>query len=131
MSRKRITSRMLGKAELRAAGLKAINPQLDFGNSRSVEQLTDLIAKLRARIDAYNTALAVIDSSKSEIESLEKMLGELTEQLLIGVAYQYGNDSREYEMAGGVRKSDRVRRSSISRIRANAESQSSQQLPTS
>ncbi|WP_199336523.1 hypothetical protein [Oscillatoria sp. FACHB-1407] len=122
---------MLGKAELRAAGLKAINPQLDFGNSRSVEQLTDLIAKLRARIDAYNTALAVIDSSKSEIESLEKMLGELTEQLLIGVAYQYGNDSREYEMAGGVRKSDRVRRSSISRIRANAESQSSQQLPTS
>ncbi len=28
--------------------------------------------------------------------------------MLIGVAFKYGKDSIEYEMAGGVRKSDRV-----------------------
>lgn len=130
MGRKKLTSRMLEKAELRAAGLKAINPQLDFGDSRSVNQLTDLIAQLRSKIDTYNTALAVIDSSKTEIAGLEKMLGVLTEKLLIGVAFQYGNDSREYEMAGGVRKSDRVRRSTNSRIKASADGQTSEKSMT-
>ena len=123
MTRKKLTSRILEKAELRAAGLKAIDPQLDFGDSRSVDRLTDLIGQLRVKIDAYNTALALVDSSKTEIADLERMLGELTEQLLIGVAFQYGNDSREYEMAGGVRKSDRVRRSTRSRLKANPEGQ--------
>lgn len=130
MTRKKLSSRMLEKAELRAAGLKAIDPQLDFGASRSVSRLTDLTEQLRSKIDTYNTALAIIDSSKTEIASLEKMLGELTEQLLIGVAFQYGNDSREYEMAGGVRKSDRVRRSTNSRIKANAEGQTSEKSIT-
>jgi hypothetical protein len=41
--------------------------------------------------------------------------------MLIGVAFKYGKDSREYEMAGGVRKSERVRRSSVNRLKAGAE----------
>jgi hypothetical protein len=48
-------------------------------------------------------------------------LGELSEKMLIGVAFKYGKDSREYEMAGGVRKSERVRRSSVNRLKAGAE----------
>jgi hypothetical protein len=51
----------------------------------------------------------VIDSSKSEIDQLEKNLSELGERMLIGIAFKYGKDSREYEMAGGVRKSERIR----------------------
>jgi hypothetical protein len=30
-------------------------------------------------------------------------------KVLLGVAYKYGKDSEEYEMAGGVRKSKRKR----------------------
>jgi HAMP domain-containing protein len=121
MSRKKRTSRMLEKAELRSAGLKAIDPGMNFGDARNMTNLTTQIEQLRTKIDAYNTALAIIDSSKTEIEALEKSLGDLSDQMLIGVAFKYGKDSREYEMAGGVRKSERIRRSSVSRLKASAD----------
>ncbi len=121
MTRKKRTSRVLEKAELRAAGLKAVDTMMDFGDARNMTNLTVQMEQLRSKIDAYNTALAIIDSSKTEIEFLEKSLGDLTDQMLIGVAFKYGKDSREYEMAGGVRKSERIRRSSTSRLKAAAD----------
>jgi hypothetical protein len=125
MPRKKSTSRILEKAELRAAGLRAIDPKLDFGNSQSLSYLTDVMEQLRAKIESHNTALSIVDSSQIEIADLEKTLGNLLEKMLIGVAFKYGKDSREYEMAGGVRKSDRIRRSANSRIKAKSETQSS------
>jgi HAMP domain-containing protein len=130
MARKKRTSRVLEKAELRSAGLKAIDPTLDFGDARDLNNLTQLIEQLRTKIDAYNTALSVIDSSQTEIEELEKSLGDLSEKMLIGVAFKYGKDSREYEMAGGVRKSDRIRRSRMSRLKASALESSSENVKT-
>jgi hypothetical protein len=124
MSRKKRTSRVLEKAELRASGLKAIDPNMDFGDARNLQNMTQLIEQYRTKIDAYNTALAVIDSSKTEMKELEKKLGDLSEKMLIGVAFKYGKDSLEYEMAGGVRKSDRIHRSSVSRIKASTEEMS-------
>ncbi|BAB76679.1 hypothetical protein ACN23B_24990 [Anabaena sp. FACHB-709] len=121
MSRKKGTSPILEKAELRCSGLKAVDPKMDFGEDRNLQNMTQIIEQLRGKIDAYNTALAVINSSKTEIKELEKTLGDLCEKMLIGVAHRYGNNSREYEMAGGVRKSDRIRRSALSRIKANSE----------
>jgi hypothetical protein len=82
--------------------------------------LTTLIDQLRNKLDAYNTALSVLDSYQSEICLMEKDLNSLSEQMLIGVAFKYGNDSREYEMAGGLRKSERIRRSTNSRLKAGA-----------
>ncbi len=58
----------------------------------------------------------MIDSSKTEMEELDKILNDLTEKMLIGVAFKYGKDSREYQMAGGVRKSDRIRIAVISPV---------------
>ncbi|MFB2983689.1 hypothetical protein [Microseira sp. BLCC-F43] len=130
MARKKRTSRVLEKAELRSAGLKAIDPTLDFGDARTLNNLTQLIEQLRTKIDAYNTALSVIDSSQTEIEELEKSLGALSEKMLIGVAFKYGKDSREYEMAGGVRKSDRIRRSRMSRLKAGALEPSGEKVKT-
>lgn len=121
MSRKKRTSRVVEKAELRSSGLKAIDPNMDFGNNCNLENMTKLIEEYRSKIDAYNTALAVIDSSRTQMTELEKNLGELSERMLIGVAFKYGKDSIEYEMAGGVRKSDRIHRSMVSRIKANSE----------
>lgn len=130
MPRRKRTSRILEKAELRSAGLKAIAPTLDFGDARNLNNMTQLIEQLRTKIDAYNTALSVIDSSQAEIEELEKTLGDLSEKMLIGVAFEYGKDSREYQMAGGVRKSDRIRRSRASRSKAGAEELSKQNAQT-
>jgi hypothetical protein len=122
MPRQKKTSRILEKVELRVAGLKAVDPQMDFGNDRSIDNLMQFVNQIRTRLDAYNTALAVIDSSKTEIQQLEKTMADLSEQMLLGVAFKYGKDSSEYEMAGGVRKSERIRRSSVSRLKANPKS---------
>lgn len=130
MTRKKRTSRTLEKAELRAAGLRAIDTKMDFGDTRNLDNMTKLMEQLRGRIDAYNTALSILDSSKTEIEALEKTLGDLSDKMLIGVAFKYGKDSSEYEMAGGVRKSERIRRSTASRLKAGTED-SSERAPQS
>ncbi|WP_341526842.1 hypothetical protein WKK05_30600 [Nostoc sp. UHCC 0302] len=72
-----------------------------------------------------NNALTEIDSSLEEIRDLEKSLSDLSQRMLIGVAFKYGKDSYEYVMAGGVRKSDacgglRIRRSTATRLKARA-----------
>jgi hypothetical protein len=130
MSRKKRTSRILEDAELRTSGLKAIDPNIDFGEARNLTNMAQLIERLRSKMDAHNTALIVVDSSKNEIKELEKQLGELSEKMLIGVAFKYGKDSREYEMAGGVRKSERIRRSTQSRLKARPEEASADPTKT-
>jgi hypothetical protein len=116
MARKKRISRVLEKTELRVAGLTAIASEVNFDNL-SVDYLNDLIQQLRTKLNAYNTALTLIDASKTEIEEIEKTLSAASERMLTGVAFKFGNDSREYEMAGGVRKSDRVRKATNSRLK--------------
>ncbi|BAY30245.1 hypothetical protein NIES2107_20890 [Nostoc carneum NIES-2107] len=118
MPRERQKSRILEKAQLRTYGLHAIDPNIDFGENRNLEGMTQLIEKLRNKILAYNTALITLNTYKSEIQDLEKTLGDLCERMLLGVAFRYGKDSHEYELAGGVRTSKRVRKSTITRAKA-------------
>ncbi|MEH2205735.1 MAG: hypothetical protein V7K53_16920 [Nostoc sp.] len=121
MPRQKRTYRVLEKAELRIAGLKAIDPSMDFGDARNLQNVAQVIQQYRSKIDAYNTTLAVIDSYKSEMKELEKTLSDLSEKMLLGVAFKYGKDSHEYQMAGGVRKSDRIRKSRATRLRSISE----------
>ncbi|MBE9036241.1 hypothetical protein [aff. Roholtiella sp. LEGE 12411] len=121
MSRPKRTSRVLEKAQLRCAGLKSIVPNIKFDEDYNLEKLIESIEQLRTKIDIYNTALSVVDSSKTEIEEMEKNLSSLSEKMLMVVAIKYGKDSREYEMAGGVRSSDRIRKIRSSRLKTVAE----------
>ncbi|MEH1816183.1 MAG: hypothetical protein V7K26_09185 [Nostoc sp.] len=120
MSRKKRTSRVLEKAELRSAGLKAIDSNMSFGDDCDLQNLSQAIELLRTMLDGYNTALTVIDSSKTKIDAMEKTLSNLTDKMVRGVAFKYGKDSSEYEMAGGVRDSERIRKSRLSRLKAAA-----------
>lgn len=43
------------------------------------------------------------------MQAAEDRLKDLSERVLLGVATRYGKDSDEYEMAGGIRKSERKR----------------------
>ncbi|MBD2518914.1 hypothetical protein H6G93_28935 [Nostoc sp. FACHB-973] len=119
MTRQKLTYRALRKAELRISGLKAIDTNIDFGDDRNLPNLTQLVEQYRSKINAYNSALSLLDSYKYEMKELDKTLNDLMEKMLIGVAFKYGKDSHEYEMAGGVRKSVRVRRSLVSRLQAS------------
>ncbi|MDZ8053724.1 MAG: hypothetical protein RMX68_026990 [Aulosira sp. ZfuVER01] len=73
--------------------------------------------------------LNTIDSAREKIEALEKTIRETSERLVSGVVLKYGKDSREYELTGGVRKSDgfanakgeRARKATITRLKSSAE----------
>ena len=130
MPRQKRTYRALEKAELRVAGLRAINPDMDFGDVRNLQYITQISQQLRTKIDAYNTALAVIDSSKSEMDELEKTLTDLTDKMLIAVAFTYGTDSSEYEISGGIRKSKRTRKNKITPLRVTPKEPASDNTKT-
>ncbi len=130
MSLKKRTSRVLENAELRAAGLKAIDLNFDLGDACNLKNMKLLVEQLRTKIETHNTALAVIDSSRTEIEELEQILGNFSEKILMGVGFKYGKDSHEYEMAGGVRKSERIRKSRLSRLKNLAQKASSESAKT-
>ncbi|MBD2729084.1 hypothetical protein H6G96_22910 [Nostoc sp. FACHB-892] len=120
MPRPKRTSRVLEKAELRSTGLKAIDSNMDFGDNCDLQNLIKSIEQLRTMLDAYNINLAMIDSSKTKIDEMEKSLSNLTDKMVRGVAFKYGKNSIEYEMAGGIRDSERVRKSRLSRLKSGA-----------
>ena len=109
MPQKRHSSRPLEKASVRYDGIKSFDPKLDAGGGYTATGYLKLINQLRADISEHNTTASTLDALKNRIDDAEKKLSEYSEKMLIGVAYHYGKDSNEYEMAGGVRKRDRKR----------------------
>jgi hypothetical protein len=107
---KRNSSKILEKATLRAARIQTIAPDLNFGEGVALKTYNQMIVEMRNKMAAYNAALAAIDQTQAEIDQLERNLGDYSERMLTGVATHYGKNSAEYEIAGGVRKSDRRRR---------------------
>ncbi len=106
---KRTTSH-LTQADVRLAGLHAISKELDFGDGLSVAAYAAAIASQRRRIAAYNTLLSKADEAKNLIDEGELLLKDFSERMLTGVATVYGKNSDEYEMAGGMKKSERKRK---------------------
>lgn len=117
--KKRSVSRSLEQARLRYAGVKTIDPQLDFGDDRSLSVMAELMAQLEDKLTDYNSALTHVDTLRAEIKEMEQTLGTLSSEMLLAVAFRYGKDSVEYQMAGGVRRQERIRRSSYARIEAD------------
>jgi hypothetical protein len=107
---------------LEVIGFKSIDSSLDFGDSISLNHLTELTGQLRNQLDQYNMMLTAIDSARGEIKTTEKTIRETSERLVSGVALKYGKDSREYEMTGAVRKSDRIHKALITRLKSTPDS---------
>ncbi|MBD2462697.1 hypothetical protein H6G89_16780 [Oscillatoria sp. FACHB-1407] len=121
MARQKRSSTVLEKAERRAAGMKSLGIELDFGNSRSLPLYLEAIEQMREKQDLYNQLLATVDSTYGEMLEFEKTLADLTDHMLLDIASKFGRNSREYEAAGGVRKSERVRRSNRGKAKAGTE----------
>ena len=109
MARQKRKSNVLDSAQSRSAGLASISSTLDLGNGLTLVSFNSAIADARAKLDAYNAALSAVDSTNNTLLKVEKDLTALNERMLLGVAAKFGKDSNEYEMAGGVRKSERKR----------------------
>ena len=121
MTRKKRTSRILEKAEFRVAGLKAIDPNISFNDNYNLQNLTQIIQQFHNMLNEYNAAMAVIESSRSKLDEMEKTLSNISDKMLVGVGFKYGKDSHEYELAGGVKQSERTRKSRLTRLKNSAE----------
>ncbi len=124
MPRRKRSSRILEKAEFRVAGLKAIDPSINFDNTYNLQNLTQLIDNFHNMLDDYNAAIAMIDSSKKKLDEMEKTLSQVSDKMLMGVGFKYGKNSNEYELAGGVRDSERIRKSRLTRLKTNTDNTS-------
>ncbi|WP_068819685.1 hypothetical protein [Phormidesmis priestleyi] len=124
MSRQKKTAHVAEKSEHRLAGLKAINPNLDLGEGCNVIVIQDTIDQLRDRVNIYNDALAMVDSTQIDIQNLEKQLTQLSQKALLGVAFKYGRDSDQYRLAGGTPTSEAVRKGTASRLKTKLQEHS-------
>jgi hypothetical protein len=130
MPRQKRSSRILEKAQFRVAGLKAIDPNLNFDETCNLKNLTQLIEQFHNMLDDYNAAIAQIDSSRKKLDELEKTLSKVSDKMVVGVGFKYGKNSNEYELAGGVRDSERIRKSRLTRLKGNTDKTSEQNTIT-
>jgi hypothetical protein len=130
MTRRKRSSRILEKAEFRVAGLKAIDPNINFDDTYNLQNLTQLIYNFHNMLDEYNAAIAMIDSSRKKLDEMEKNLSQVSDKMLMGVGFKYGKNSNEYELAGGVRDSERVRKSRLTRLKSNTDKTSDENAIT-
>lgn len=109
MSRIKKTSKIVEDANVRVAGIKSIDQDLDLGNGLTVKNYEKEIEETAKALEDYNTILSMADEKLNLYTQKEKSLMALHERMLLGVAVKYGKDSNEYEKAGGTKKSDRKR----------------------
>lgn len=102
-------SNVLEKAVQRAESLSSIQEDLDLGNGLTLEAFWEEIDKVRDVQKRYNARLSGVDQTYNELNAEEKVLMEMTDHMLSAVKVMFGRDSYEYEMAGGVRHSERKR----------------------
>jgi hypothetical protein len=109
MARKKRTSPAVGRATKRAAALASIDPVLDLGNGLTLSAYNAAIKSHSHNVEQYNTDPSNLDVSLTNIKANEKALDALSTRMLKGVASKFGEDSDQYEKAGGKRTSERAR----------------------
>ncbi len=109
MARLKSSSTVIEKAQTRLASLSSIDPALDLGSGLTLAAYRAAIQDAQAKLEAYNNLLSQADEALNTLNAAEKELRSLSERMLAGAAARFGKDSDEYEMAGGVRKSERKR----------------------
>ena len=109
MSRQKRTSTVLEMARQRLAGLKKIEPKPVFAPPLSEETYEAEIEGFTDDLDSYNGDIAELDETANLIDLREQKLDDFNQRIFAGVRAQYGPDSNELELVGGVRRSDRKR----------------------
>ncbi|MGC2237916.1 MAG: hypothetical protein WA584_17280 [Pyrinomonadaceae bacterium] len=107
--RKKATKEM---RELRQkiAGMKSINPNFDAGNGVTVEAAETLINETEAALEDFNKSVATTDEKDNFFGGINKQVRDFNRKVIPATGLKYGRDSSEYEQVGGVRDSDRKKR---------------------
>ncbi|MGB3296682.1 MAG: hypothetical protein WBA76_00325 [Phormidesmis sp.] len=109
MVRTKKTSPIIAIAQSRLSGMKSVSDKLDLGSGCSTATVEAKIKEALAKLENYNKLKFQTAAAMTEFEQTEKELARLSKQILLGAAMKFDNDSKEYEMVGGVRMSDRRR----------------------
>ena len=109
MSRPKRSSNVLEVARRRLAGLKKISPKPTFATPLSEETYEAEIEGFSDDQNAYNGEVAALDEKTNRLDARERLLDDFNQRILAGIRSQYGPDSNELELVGGVRRSDRKR----------------------
>lgn len=109
MVRAKKKSETIDQVRTRLAGMKSINEKLDLGHGCSTATVEAKLKEAIAALETLNKLKAQTSEAGNEFERIEKELGHLSKQILLGAAMKYTQDSNEYEMVGGVKLSDRKR----------------------
>lgn len=109
MAYRKRSSKIAEEARQQFLSISAIEPQFNFGGSVSSERYTALLEQATEALDTYNKALAAADAAGNALEAIEKSLQDMMSRVRNATAAIHGRDSEQYEMAGGVRTSERKR----------------------
>ena len=107
--RQKRTSEVLEIARQRLAGLRQILPKPNFGPVMSEEAYEAEIETYSNELDSYNGEIAGLDDKANRLDVLEQRLADFNQRIQAAVRMQFGPDSSELELVGGVRRSDRKR----------------------
>ena len=109
MARPKRSSTILEAARQRLAGLKSITPKPNFGPALDLDQYEQEINAFSTNLDKYNETLSLLDQLQNNLDSAEAQLRDKNKRILAATGALYGDNSNEYETAGGTRASDRKR----------------------
>ena len=108
MSRKKlIRVPDLDKGKTRLASIQSIDVALDLGNGITAPNYEIEVTLLETKVSKYNKTLSTIDDLYNEYIAQNGIVRDWNDRVLTGVATKYGKNSSQYEMAGGVKKSER------------------------
>ncbi len=117
---KRTSTSTLETARQILAGLKEINPKPDFGPSLTAEMYEAEVNGYSQDLDAYNGELAAVDATANRLDARKQKLHDLNLRIQAAVKGLYGPDSSEFELVGGLRRSDRKKPARIRKAPATA-----------
>ncbi|MFZ4398586.1 MAG: hypothetical protein ACOYO1_01025 [Bacteroidales bacterium] len=107
MSYRKKNSPVLQKAKRRTLSIASISATFEVGQGVNIANYDLLIKKTDTAQNEYNEFLRLADEKSNVFEDLEVELKDWNKRMLNGVLSLYGEDSNEYEKAGGKRLSDR------------------------
>ena len=105
--RKRTSTITLEKARQILAGMKQITPKPDFGPALTEAMYEAEVNGYSHDLDAYNGELAAADDTSNRLNERKQKLHDFNLRIQAAVKALYGPDSSEFELVGGLRRSDR------------------------
>jgi hypothetical protein len=111
MSFRKKNSEIILKAKRRSLSIGSISTTFKVSDDVTFDKYEQVIVEADKAQNDYNEQLRLADEKSNILDDSLSKLKDWNERMLEGVGSVYGKNSNEYEKAGGVRKTDRKRRS--------------------